>query len=101
MLSSTEHFYSQALENGILVGEGTWQPLHRRSTAMDGSSFRPAELATVEEDRASVYLQLNFGSDDTDIRFSGDVGLRYVDWRLTATGANVFGAADEVFSGET
>ncbi len=101
MLSSTEHFYNQAVENGILVGEGTWQPLHRRSTAMDGSSFRPAELATVEEDRASVYLQLNFGSDDTDIRFSGDVGLRYVDWRLTATGANVFGAADEVFSGET
>lgn len=101
MLSSTENFYNKARANGILVDEASWQPLHRRPSAMEGSSFRPAELATVEEDRSSIYLQLNFGSDDTDIRFSGDVGLRYVNWQLTATGANVFGAADEVFSGET
>jgi iron complex outermembrane receptor protein len=101
LLRNTENFYSQITENDALMGGSTWRPLHRRSSAMEGSSFRPAELATVEEDRSSIYLQLNFGSDDTALRFSGDVGLRYVNWRLAATGANVFGAADEIFSGET
>lgn len=101
LLSDTEGFYNKAVENGILNPEGTWKPLHRRSTAMEGSSFRPAELSTVEEDRSSIYLQLNFGSEDTAIRFSGDIGIRYVNWQLAATGANVFGAADEIFSGET
>lgn len=101
LLSNTESFYNEITENNILMGGGTWRPLHRRSSAMEGSSFRPAELSTVEEDRSSVYLQVNFGSDDTDLRFSGDIGIRYVNWELTATGANVFGAADEIFSGET
>jgi iron complex outermembrane receptor protein len=101
LLSSTENFYNQLNENDILMDGATWRPLHRRSTAMEGSSFRPAELATVEEDRSSIYLQLNFGSDETPIRFSGDIGIRYVNWQLAATGANVFGAADEIFSGET
>jgi iron complex outermembrane receptor protein len=101
LLRNTENFYQQVQASNILMDDGTWQPLHRRSTAMEGSSFRPAELATVEEDRSSVYLQLNFGSDDSAIRFSGDVGLRYVNWQLNATGANVFGAADGVFTGET
>lgn len=101
LLRDSENFYNQISENDILMDGGTWQPLHRRSTAMEGSSFRPAELATVEEDRSSVYVQVNFGSEDTDIRFSGDIGVRYVDWQLTATGANVFGAADGLFTGET
>lgn len=101
LLTNTENFYNEITEHGILMDGGTWRPLHRRTNAMEGSSFRPAELSTVEEDRSSVYLQLNFGSDDADIRFSGDVGVRYVSWQLEATGANVFGAADEIFSGET
>lgn len=101
LVRDTEKFYQQVEEADILMTDGNWRPLHRRSSAMEGSPFRPAELSTVGEDRSSVYVQLNFGSDESAIRFSGDIGLRYVNWQLDATGANVFGAADGIFTGET
>lgn len=85
----------------ILFGDGTWMPLHERDSAIEGTSFRPSEIAEVEEDRSAVYVRLDFGSEDTEMRFSGNVGLRYVNWQTTSTGANLFGDAERIIADET
>jgi TonB-dependent receptor len=101
-LSNPEAFYQALVDNNVLgAGASSWVPLSQRASVTDGTPFRPAELATVEEDRSSFYVQVNFGNEDATTPFSGDAGLRYVNWQLSSTGANVFGAADEIFSGET
>ena len=89
------------MQEHILGGDPTWTPLHLRSSAMEDSPFRPSDLSTVEEDRSSVYLRADFGDEDGALRYSGNVGLRYVNWQSTSTGANTFGAYDEVFGEAT
>lgn len=103
-LRDSRQFYADALATGARMGGGSWVPLELRNEAIDGGPFRPAEFATTEEDRTAVYVQIDFGNEDADIPFSGNIGVRYVDWQLTSTGANIFGptlTGDGVFSGET
>ena len=104
-LRNTESFYDRAVEDGVSLGGGSWRPLTRRANAnlIKDTPFTPAEVGTIEEDRSAFYIQLDFGNDDGDITFSGDIGLRYVSWQLTSTGADFFGplsSDDSVFDGE-
>ncbi len=107
LLKDTAAFYAALQEprvdgptTSIRMDGGTWVPLHERSTAMDGSPFRPSDLSRAEEDRQSVYVRVDFGDDNAALRYSGNIGLRYVNWQLKSTGANVFGPYDEIVSEE-
>ncbi|MDZ7922638.1 MAG: TonB-dependent receptor [Marinagarivorans sp.] len=100
-LSNAEAFYDLAMANGVTMNGQTWKPLSARKGVIEGTPFRPGEIAKAEEDRSSFYIQMDFGNEDATLPFSGNVGLRYVSWQLTSTGADLFGAADEIFSGET
>lgn len=40
--------------------------------------YLPEEVNSVKEDNRALYLKVNFGSDDHEIRYSGNFGLRYV-----------------------
>jgi TonB-dependent receptor len=44
-----------------------------------------------EEDRSSAYVRVDFASDES-LRYSGNVGLRYVSYQLASTGASNFPA---------
>ena len=102
-LQNSNEFYNSAVEAGVLMGGGSWKPLNLRADVIAGTPYTPAEVGTVEEDRTALYVQLDFGNEDADISYSGDIGLRYVNWQLASTGADFFGpvATDGgVFEGE-
>ncbi|WP_234030991.1 TonB-dependent receptor [Alteriqipengyuania lutimaris] len=69
-------------------GSPTWNPLAERGGATpDG--YLPTEIQTVDQDDYAVYGMLTFGSDTLlgDVRFSGNIGLRYVNTSLVSRGA--------------
>ncbi|WP_394200733.1 TonB-dependent receptor [Marinagarivorans algicola] len=102
-LLNSEEYYKAAVGSGVAMGGHSWKPLSTRGGVADGTKFLPAEIGSVEEDRSAVYVQFDFGSEDTDVPYSGNIGLRYVNWQLSATGANFFGPLSSdgaVFDGE-
>lgn len=48
--------------------------------------FEPNEINLTEETNKAFYVRLDFGSDDSDLRYSGNVGLRYFKLDRTTTG---------------
>ena len=69
-------------------GSPTWNPLAARAGALpDG--YLPTEVQTIDQDDYAVYGMLSFGSDDLfgDVRFSGNIGLRYVNTSVVSRGA--------------
>lgn len=79
--------------------EGDW---NKQGTAADGNPgryanryqvdseyglFWPGEISYTREQNKAIYTRFDFGSDDTDIRFSGNVGVRYVELKRTANGS--------------
>lgn len=86
LLNSSETMYQVFTEANYL---GDWRPLHRRAGAVEGTSFLPSEIYLTEEDRSSAYVRVDFASDES-LRYSGNVGLRYVSYQLTSTGASNF-----------
>lgn len=91
-LSSTENMYQQLVENdGRTVG-GAWVPLHRRAGVIPGTSFLPTEIYVTDEDRSAAYVRVDFGSEESALRYSGNIGLRYVTYQLASTGADNFPA---------
>lgn len=49
--------------------------------------FMPSDIFITEETNKAGYVRLDFGSDETAVRFSGNLGLRYVEFERTATGS--------------
>lgn len=104
-LRNSEQFYTDAVAKGVALGGHTWKPLSQRNGIAEGSNsqFLPSEVGSIEEDRSSVYVQFDFGNEDADIAYSGNVGFRYVNWQLASTGSHFFGpesSAEGVFDGE-
>lgn len=52
--------------------------------------YLPEEVNSVKEDNQALYLKLNFGSDDHAVRYSGNVGLRYVNLDTETAGYVVY-----------
>jgi iron complex outermembrane receptor protein len=48
--------------------------------------FLPGEVTNTVETNNAAYVRVDFGSDDTALRYSGNVGLRYVEIERTSTG---------------
>lgn len=67
----------------------SWNPLAGRNNALLGSPFIPADIQPVAEEDVAGYAMLNFGSDTLfgNVRFSGNIGLRYVDTRIRSEGS--------------
>ena len=75
-----------------------WVPLENRVNVIEGTPFLPSEIYEVEENRSAAYVRLDFGDDNSALRYSGNIGLRYVRWQLDSTGADTF--PQPIFSDE-
>lgn len=67
--------------------EGAWEPYQNRDIANDGTYFSDAEIYDTTETNTAAYARLDFGSDDFAYRFSGNVGVRYVELTREALGS--------------
>ena len=70
--------------------EGIWEPYQSRSDVIPGTYFVPAEIYDTTETNQAAYVRLDFSSDETALRFSGNIGLRYVKLDRDAAGSVQF-----------
>jgi iron complex outermembrane receptor protein len=75
----------------VTVADG-WLPASQREGVLPGHGgyFLPSEVFVTEETNQAAYVRFDFGSDETRFRFSGNVGLRYVDFERSADGSVEF-----------
>lgn len=68
--------------------EGIWEPANLRPEVdNNGTYFADAEIYDTTETNKAAYVRVDFGSDATALRFSGNVGLRYVELTRDAIGS--------------
>jgi TonB-dependent receptor len=67
----------------------SWNPLAERAGTINGSHYLPSDIQPVSQKDSAAYIMLNFGSDDLfgDVRFAGNIGVRYVDTRIRSGGS--------------
>ncbi len=77
---------------------GSWVPYACRSD-VDGKFgiFDPDEIYTTTETNKAAYVRFDFGSEDAALRYSGNIGLRYVEIEREAEGYVSF---PETFKGQ-
>lgn len=73
-------------------------PVNGREGVVDGS-YLPGEVNPTVETNQALYVKLNFGGGGTN-RFSGNVGLRYVDQSTTTSGNITYPQQDLVSNAE-
>ncbi|MBU2985503.1 TonB-dependent receptor [Saccharophagus degradans] len=74
-----------------LSDAGNWQPYQDRSNVDDEYGlFSPGEIYKTTETNNAAYVRVDFGSDDFAMRFSGNIGLRYVSLDREAQGSIQF-----------
>lgn len=76
----------------ITALDRTWTPASQREGVLPGNGgyFMPSEVFLTEETNQAAYIRLDFGSDETRFKFSGNVGLRFVDFERSADGSVQF-----------
>jgi TonB-dependent receptor len=76
----------------LTTSDPGWLPASKRVGALPGNGgyFLPGEVFVTEETNQAAYLRLDFGSDETRFKFSGNVGLRFVDFERSADGSVQF-----------
>ena len=74
------------------AADGLWVPASKRAGVLPGNGglFLPSEVFVTEETNQAGYIRVDFGSDETRFRFSGNIGLRYVDFERSADGSVQF-----------
>ena len=71
-------FFRSIQDRAIALGASpTWNPLDERSGVVGNSPFLPSDIQSVGQKDYAAYGMLSFGSDE-GLRFSGNVGLRWV-----------------------
>ncbi len=70
-------------------GSPTWNPLAERPGVISGTPYLPADIQPVRQEDTAGYLQLDFGSDTLfgNVRFSGNIGVRYVNTYVNSAGS--------------
>lgn len=68
-------------------GNGPWIPYRDRDDQVFGGIFQMPEVYNTRETNEAAYVRLDFGSDETAVRFSGNIGLRYVKLGREALGS--------------
>ena len=87
---SVNYFQSiQDFYTNELGGAPTFNSLAQRPGAIQGTPYLPSDIQPVNQTDKAAYLQLDFGSDTLfgDIRFAGNIGVRYVHTDLTSEGS--------------
>ncbi|WP_295803405.1 TonB-dependent receptor [uncultured Microbulbifer sp.] len=64
-----------------------WVPYPNRDDIVAEGIFQAPEVFNTTETNRAAYLRLDFGSDETALRFAGNVGLRYVELEREALGS--------------
>lgn len=69
-------------------GNPTFVPLALRQNVIAGTPFLPDEIQPLAQQDSAAYAQLEFGSDDLlgSVRFSGNIGVRYVNTKVRSEG---------------
>lgn len=85
-------------DNGFvqMSAGGSWAPYKCRE-GVDGryGMFLPNEISNTVETNKAAYVRLDFGSDESQMRYSGNVGLRYVELKREASGYLTSPSTDE------
>ena len=85
--------YVRSIINGarpFMSAGGSWEPYPERAGVDDKYGiFTPGEVNITNETNKAIYLRLNFEGNG-DLRYSGNVGLRYVRLNRDAIGAITF-----------
>ncbi len=89
--------------NAIWGGNG-WVPLAARSNVVPGTPFTPGEINSTNEQTAAAYLMVKFNNGaepvwGQSVAITGNLGVRYVETKISAEGALSFPTANQVFSG--
>ena len=86
---SVAFFQSIQDQARALGASPTWNPLAARPGVIDGTPYLPTDVQRISQDDYALYGLLAFGSDDLlgNIRFSGNIGLRWVKTDLRSAGA--------------
>jgi iron complex outermembrane receptor protein len=69
----------------LLADAGSFVPANKRAGTTD--YFTPSEVFVTQETNDAAYVKVDFGSDDYALRFSGNLGLRYVRLERDALGS--------------
>lgn len=78
---------------GAQGGGGGWRRLGDRPGLVPGTVYLPSEINTTPEKTKAIYAKLDFGQDDpfgNGITVNGNFGVRYVNTRISSTGAFQF-----------
>lgn len=72
-------------------GSAGWVPLAQRGGAIAGTPFLDSDIQRIKQDDYAVYGRLDFGNQFDpifgDVRFGGNVGLRYVSTSVSSPGS--------------
>lgn len=90
-----QNFHSStSVNNG---GISTFVPLRERDCLMENGAecelqgaYLPSEISSTEEERTEFYIMANYAFDDLAMPIKGNLGLRYVNWQVSSTGATQF-----------
>ena len=87
--ASVAYFRSIQDRARALGASPSWNPLAARTNTIAGTPFIPADIQPVSQEDLAGYAMVSFGSDDLfgNVRFSGNVGVRYVTTDITSGGA--------------
>lgn len=86
---SIDYFQSIQGMATALGASPSWLPLAERAGTINGTHYLPADIQPVSQEDAAAYVMLNFGSDDLfgNVRFAGNIGVRYVSTKVRSTGS--------------
>ncbi|WP_240310863.1 TonB-dependent receptor [Altererythrobacter sp. ZODW24] len=79
-------------------GNAGWVPLAQRNGAIAGSPYLNSDIQPIGQQDSAAYAMVSFGSDDMfgDVRFSGNIGLRYVNTSVSSEGNIGVGTAQSL-----
>lgn len=81
VLAGRRELYNSAPEND------PWISYRNRNDLVFGGIFQLPEIYNTRETNEAAYVRLDFGSDETALRFNGNIGLRYVKLGREALGS--------------
>lgn len=85
-------FFQHIQDVGAAAGgtANSWDPLAQRDGVVPGTPFLPSEIQEVGQTTKDAYAMLRFGNDEPlfgNVRFSGNIGIRYTGNKLSSAGA--------------
>jgi iron complex outermembrane receptor protein len=91
LLHAKEELVRDVMKNGrelLQTSGGDWVPHTAKTDLAPGEQyFAYPDIYNTTETNQAAYVRVDFGSDETALRFSGNLGLRYVNFERVAKGS--------------